>query len=72
MDISGFPYSLRVDIPKAEEEQITLDQRTVFHELFQVFEDWTDIEVTDYIIGFEISSNSKPHLQSIIWFAEEL
>lgn len=71
-DIEGHPYSLRVDLPLPNEEQITQEQDCKFLQIFSQFQDWTDSNILNYIIGFELSEKGKPHLQSIIWFEEPL
>lgn len=64
MDLSGTPYSLRVDLPSSTPS-------------FTPFKDFLAFvkphnPIIHYIVGFEISEHGKPHYQSIVWFTDPL
>lgn len=73
MDISGYPYMLRVDmIPHPQDAEVDYimcsELEVKYLTIFKTFQDWSDTSIHDYILGFEISENGKPHLQAILWF----
>lgn len=67
-NIPFHPYQLRIDIVPQPDEQISQELEIKYLDLFSKFQTWTDIQITNYILGFEISETGKPHMQCIVWF----